>query len=107
MLFVGIWEWSSFAVFEIFLGGLIAADVGIVCDFGDIAEILVFVDKYFAVFVWQIFNDIRAGDGISGNDLIYFWRLKKMKRPEFGAQRDKRLETFCVFRVRHAREINF
>ena len=28
-----------------FWAGLIAADVEVVCDFGDIAEILVFVDK--------------------------------------------------------------
>jgi hypothetical protein len=42
----GVCECATFTVFEPFLGGLVAADVEVPGDFGDVAEVLSFVYEH-------------------------------------------------------------
>ncbi len=68
---VGIAELAAFAIFEPFLGGLVAANVEVPGEFGHIAEVLGFVDPYFAVGVADLFDPAIARNGKSGLVFIH------------------------------------
>jgi len=61
---------SFFAVFEPFLGGLVAADVEVPGDEGDVGEVLGFVDVDVASFVFYFGDEVVAVDGILG-DVVF------------------------------------
>jgi len=67
---VGIAELAAFAVFEPFLGGLVATNVEVPGEFGHVAEILGFVDPYFVVGVADLFDQAIASHWESGLVII-------------------------------------
>lgn len=68
-------EFASFAVFEPFLTNLIAADVEVPNVVGDVGEILLVVDPdlFLGVVVFDLFDKIRAIDGIVANFCACFF----------------------------------
>ena len=67
---VGIAELAAFAIFEPFLGGLVAANVKIPGEFGHVAKVLGFVDPYFVIDIADLFDQAIARNGESGLVII-------------------------------------
>ncbi len=73
MLNVGIGEGVSFTILEPLLGRLVATDKKVPGRLWKIAKVLLFVDKYTAIFIDHFLDKIRSGYGIGGDELIYLW----------------------------------
>ena len=68
---VGVRKLATFAVFEPFLGGLVAADVEVPGEFRHVAKVLGFVDPDFAIGVADLFDRAIAGHRKSGLVIIH------------------------------------
>jgi hypothetical protein len=78
-------EGVVFTVFEPFLGGLVSADVEVLGYFGDVGEVLGFVDVDF-VFVIVDFDDlVNSVDWVLGDVVIYNGAFQEMDLPDFAA----------------------
>ena len=67
---VGIAELAAFAIFEPFLGGLVAANVKIPGEFGHVAKVLGFVDPDLFIGVSDLFDQAISRHGESGLIII-------------------------------------
>lgn len=64
-------ELSTFAVFEVFLGGLVAADVEVPDGFGHAVPVLSVVDVDAIVAVGEFFNRVGTALGEGGDTLAH------------------------------------
>ncbi|ACU07608.1 hypothetical protein FIC_01158 [Flavobacteriaceae bacterium 3519-10] len=106
---------AAFAVFEPFLGGLVAADVEVPGGFGDVFEILGWVDENFtgpSAFEClrhrnkhRFFNRVIAFSGKLGGKIFIRDSFEEVKMADFAAEFYELPEGFG-FWIRHAREID-
>ena len=83
---VGVGELASFAVFEPFLGGLVAADVEVPGEFGHVAKVLGFVDPNLAVGVADPFDRAIAWNRKGGLVIIHDGGAHQMEFAQFAPE---------------------
>ena len=98
-------EGAASAIFEPLLGGLVASDVEVLCQFGYIGEALILVYPYTAVLVLRLVNGVAAGVvelGVLGSGHI----LHQVQTTQLAAEVGQAVIFFLVFGVRDARKVN-
>jgi hypothetical protein len=65
-------ELAVFTVFEPFLGGLVSADVEVPGYFGNVGEVLGFVDVDFVFVIVDFADFVCSVDGVLGDVVVYY-----------------------------------
>ena len=78
-------ELAVFTVFEPFLGRLVSADVEVPGYFGDVGEVLGFVDVDFVVVIVDFDDFVCSVDGVLGDVVVYHGAFQEVDLSDFAA----------------------